>query len=60
MKLAIDPKAFFAVLAVVLVVAVLFVVKGANAEPHTPLPDPAMFKKASTMPTGQTAAPTTP
>lgn len=61
MKIAIDPKAFYAVIAVVALAAVLFIVKGATAEPHTPLPDPAMFKRGPTTPPGPAnTAPTTP
>jgi hypothetical protein len=46
-KLSIDPKVFYGILAVVAVIAVLLVFKGANANQKVPLPDPNMFKTKS-------------
>jgi len=46
-KISIDPRVFFAILAVVAVIAVVLVFKGASANQKVPLPDPNMFKVKS-------------
>lgn len=43
-KLSVDPRAFFGILAVVVVIAVFLVFRAANANQKVPLPDPNMFK----------------
>jgi hypothetical protein len=43
-EIKLDPRAFFAILAVVVVVAGTLVVRVADAPQKVPLPDPKMFK----------------
>jgi hypothetical protein len=43
-KITIDSKAFFGILAAVVLVAAFFIFKAADAKQKVPLPDPNMFK----------------
>ena len=55
MKMNLDPKMIYGILGVVVLGLAFLIYKGADANQHTPLPDPNMFKPAA-----KTAAPTTP
>jgi hypothetical protein len=43
-KITLDPRAFYAILVVVVVVAAFLVIRGASANQSAPLPNPNMFK----------------
>jgi hypothetical protein len=43
-KINVDPKAFYAIVAVVAVVTAFLVYRGADTNKQAPLPNPAMFK----------------
>ena len=51
MKYSLPTPVFVGAIVAVVVVAAFLVFKGATAEPHTPRPDPAMFKKTTQVPT---------